>query len=116
MFKSIKSFFSDMVRDTSGHVNSKIFMGIISFIIAVVLAFLKYDIQYPIIFLSFSAGCLGFSCFDNKSAFQFKNTETKTETITTTKDTNVKVDAADIVGKITNKIKGKKKKKEDDVN
>lgn len=109
MFKSVKLFFSDMVKDTSGHVNSKIFMGIISFIIAVILAFLKYPTQYPIMFLSFSAGCFGFSCFDNKSAFQFKNTETKTETITTTKDTDVKVDAADIVEKITSKIKGKKK-------
>lgn len=109
MFKSIKLFFSDMVKDTSGHVNSKIFMGMISFIIAVVLAFLKYDAQYPIMFLSFSAGCLGFSCFDNKSAFQFKNTDTKTETVTTTKNTDVKVDAGEIVGKIANKFKKKKK-------
>lgn len=100
-------FFKDMVEDVSGHVNSKIFMGIISFIIAVILAFLKYDISYVIAFLSFSAGCFGFSCFDNKSAFQFKNTETKTDTTTTTKD--IKVDAAEIVGKISNKVKGKKK-------
>lgn len=112
----IKQFFKNMITDAGGGINSKIFVGLISFIIAVVLAFLKYDAQYPIMFLSFSAGCLGFSCFDNKSAFQFKNSETKTETVTTTKDTNVKVDAADIVGKITNKIKGKKKKKEDDAN
>ena len=105
MFKSIKLFFSDMVKDTSGHVNSKIFMGIISFIIAVVLAFLKYDISYVIAFLSFSAGCFGFSCFDNKSAFQFKNTETKTETITTTKDTDIKVDAAEVVNKIVKRKK-----------
>ena len=105
MFKSIKLFFSDMVKDTSGHVNSKIFMGIISFIIAVVLAFLKYDISYVIAFLSFSAGCFGFSCFDNKSAFQFKNSETKTETITTTKDTDIKVDAAEVVNKIVKRKK-----------
>lgn len=105
MFRSIKLFFSDMVKDTSGHVNSKIFMGIISFIIAVVLAFLKYDISYVIAFLSFSAGCFGFSCFDNKSAFQFKNSETKTETITTTKDTNIKVDAAEVVNKIVKRKK-----------
>ena len=110
MFKSIKLFFLDMVKDTSGHVNSKIVMGIISFIIAVILAFLKYDIQYPIIFLSFSAGCLGFSCFDNKSAFQFKNNETKTETITTTKDTDVKIDAAEITNNILNKITKKRGK------
>lgn len=116
MFKSIKWFFKDMVTDAGGHINSKIVLGITSFIIAVVLAFLKYPTQYPIMFLTFSGGCFGFSCFDNKSAFQFKNTETKIETVTTTKDTNVKVDAADIVGKITNKIKGKKKKKEDDAN
>lgn len=105
MFKSIKLFFSDMVKDTSGHVNSKIFMGIISFIIAVVLAFLKYDISYVIAFLSFSAGCFGFSCFDNKSAFQFKNSETKTETITTTKDTDIKVDATEVVNKIVKRKK-----------
>lgn len=108
MFKSIKLFFSDMVKDTSGHINSKIFMGIISFIIAVVLAFLKYDISYVIAFLSFSAGCFGFSCFDNKSAFQFKNTETKTETITTTKDTDIKVDATEIVNKVGKIVKRKK--------
>lgn len=116
MFKSIKDFFSDMVKDTSGHVNSKIFMGIISFIIASVLAFIGADNIYVGMFLTYSAGSFGFSCFDNKSAFQFKNTETKTTTETITKDTNVKVDAADIVGKITDKIKGKKKKKEDDAN
>lgn len=107
--KKIKSYFIDMISDTSGHINSKIVMGIISFIIAVILAFLKYDTQYPIMFLSFSAGCLGFSCFDNKSAFQFKNVETKTTTETITKDTDIKVDAAEIVGKVTDKIKSKKK-------
>lgn len=106
----IKQFFKDMITDVGGGTNSKIFVGLISFIIAVILAFLKYDIQYPIVFLSFSAGCLGFSCFDNKSAFQFKNSETKTTTETITKDTDIKVDAAEIVGKVTDKIKGKKKK------
>lgn len=107
--KKIKSYFIDMISDAAGHINSKIVMGIISFIIAAILAFLKYDAQYPIMFLSFSAGCFGFSCFDNKSAFQFKNTETKTVTETITKDTDVKVDAAEIVGKVTDKIKSKKK-------
>ena len=108
MFKSIKLFFLDMITDAGGGTNSKIFLGLISFIIAVILAFLKYDIQYPIIFLSFSAGCLGFSCFDNKSAFQFKNNETKTETIT--KDTDIKVDAAEITNNILNKINKKRGK------
>ena len=105
----IKQFFKDMITDAGGGTNSKIFLGLISFIIAIILAFLKYDIQYPIVFLSFSAGCLGFSCFDNKSAFQFKNTETKTTTETITKDTDIKVDAAEIVGKVTDKVKRKKK-------
>lgn len=103
----MKHFFIDMVSDTSGHINSKIVFGILSFFVAVILAFFKYDIAYVIAFLSFSAGSFGFSCFDNKSAFQFKNTETKTDTTTTTKD--IKVDAAEIVGKISNKVKGKKK-------
>lgn len=109
MFKSVKLFFSDMVKDTSGHVNSKIFMGIISFIVAVVLAFLKYDIQYPIAFLAFSSGCFGFSCFDNKSAFQFKNTETKTET--STKTTDIKLDAGNVINNAVNKITKRSKKK-----
>lgn len=109
MFKSIKLFFSDMVRDTSGHVNSKIVMGIISFIVASILAFIGADNIYVGMFLTYSAGSFGFSCFDNKSAFQFKNTETKTTTETITKDTNVKVDVAEITDKVTNKIKGKKK-------
>lgn len=107
--QKIKYYFIDMISDTSNHINSKIVLGLISFIVATVLAFMKADIQYVIAFLTFSGSCFGFSCFDNKSAFQFKNTETKTETITTTKDTDIKVDAAEIVGKISNKVKGKKK-------
>ena len=110
MFKSIKSFFKDMVTDVYGHSNSKIFVGLMSVIIAIILAFCSYEISYVIAFLSFSAGCFGFSCFDNKSAFQFKNSEIKTTTETITKDTDIKVDAAEIVGKVTDKIKGKKKK------
>lgn len=111
MFSSIKWFFKDMVTDAGGHINSKIVLGITSFIIAVVLAFLKYPTQYPIMFLTFSGGCFGFSCFDNKSAFQFKNSETKTETITTNKDTEVKIDAAEITNKIVDKITKRGKKK-----
>ena len=111
MFKLIKWFFKDMVTDAGGHINSKIVLGITSFIIAVVLAFLKYPTQYPIMFLTFSGGCFGFSCFDNKSAFQFKNSETKTETITTNKDTEVKIDAAEITNKIVDKITKRGKKK-----
>lgn len=104
----IKQFFKDMLTDAGGGTNSKIFVGIVSFIVAVVLAFLKYDITYVIAFLSFSAGSFGFSCFDNKSAFQFKNTETKTTTETITKDTDVKVDVANIVNNTVDKFTGKK--------
>lgn len=100
-------FFKNMLTDAYGGTNSKIFVGLLSFIVAVILAFLKYDIAYVIAFLSFSAGCFGFSCFDNKSAFQFKNTDTKTETINTTKDTDIKIDAAEII----KGVKGKGKKK-----
>lgn len=100
-------FVKDMVTDIGGHINSKIVFGILSFIVATILAFLKYDIAYVIAFLSFSAGSFGFSCFDNKSAFQFKNTstETKTETINTTKNTDTKIDVAEIVQNIKRKKK-----------
>lgn len=109
MIKSIKAFFLDMVSDTSGHINSKIVMGILSFIVAVVLAALKYPMEYPIMFLTFSSGCFGFSCFDNKSAFQFKTTDTKTETIT--KDTDIKVDATEVINNAVNKITNRRGKK-----
>ena len=109
MFKSIKWFFKDMVSDTSGHINSKIVMGILSFIVAVVLAALKYPMEYPIMFLTFSSGCFGFSCFDNKSAFQFKNTSTETKT--TTKDTDIKLDAGEVINNTVNKITNRRGKK-----
>lgn len=112
MFKSVKWFFKDMVTDAGGHVNSKIVLGIMSFIVAVILAFLQYPTQYPVMFLTFSGSCFGFSCFDNKSAFQFKNTstETKTETSTSTKNTDVKIDAGEITNNIINKITKKRGK------
>lgn len=109
MIKSIKAFFLDMVSDTSGHINSKIVMGILSFIVAVVLAALKYPMEYPIMFLTFSSGCFGFSCFDNKSAFQFKSTDTKTETVT--RDINTTIDATKVINNTVNKITNRRGKK-----
>ena len=95
--KKIKSYFIDMISDTSGHINSKIVLGVISFIVATILGFLKADIQYVIAFLTFSASAVGFSCFDNNSAFKFQRTETKTET----KDT--KLDIAETIKQIKKK-------------
>lgn len=111
MFKSIKKFFKDMVTDAGGGTNSKIVFGMLAFVVAVILASLKYDIQYIIAFLAFSAGSFGFSCFDNKSAFQFKNTETKTETKTTTKNTDTKLDVGDVINNAVNKITKRGRKK-----
>ena len=100
--KKIKNYFIDMISDTSGHINSKIVLGVISFIVATILGFLKADIQYVIAFLTFSASAVGFSCFDNNSAFKFHRTESKTET----KDTEVKID----VEKVAKVFKTKQKK------
>lgn len=102
--KKIKNYIVDMISDTSGHINSKIVMGIVSFFVAVVLAIMKYPTQYPIMFLSFSAGCFGFSCFDNNSAFKFQ----KTETNTVTKDIEVKADVEKVTDKIEKMVKKKK--------
>ena len=95
--KKLSNYIIDMISDTSNHINSKIVLGVISFIVAVIMGFLKTDIQYVIAFLTFSASAVGFSCFDNNSAFKFQ----KTETNTTTKDIEIKAD----VNKL---IKGKK--------
>lgn len=103
--KKIKNYFVDMISDTSGHINSKIVMGIVSFIVASILAFIGADNIYVGMFLSFSAGSLGFSCFDNNSAFKFNRTETSTETINTTKTTDVNIDGAKIVENFKKKRK-----------
>lgn len=89
----------DMISDTSGHINSKIVIGVLSFIVAVVMGFLKTDIQYIIAFLTFSASAVGFSCFDNNSAFKFQKTET------TKKEVEIKAN----VEKLAKEIKCKKK-------
>ena len=90
----------DMISDTSNHINSKIVLGVLSFIVAVIMGFLKTDIQYIIAFLTFSASAVGFSCFDNNSAFKFQ----KTETNTMTKDIEIKANAE----KLAKEIKRKK--------
>ena len=97
--KKLSNYIIDMISDTSGHINSKIVLGVISFIVAVVMGFLKTDIQYVIAFLTFSASAVGFSCFDNNSAFKFQRTESKTETIS--KDT--KLDIAETIKNIKKK-------------
>ena len=99
----IKNFFVDMVSDTSGHINSKIVMGILSFIVASILAFLGADTTYVAYFLAFSAGSLGFSCFDNNSAFKFQRVENSTETINTTKTTDTKIDIAESIKQVKKK-------------
>ena len=97
--KKIKNYIIDMISDTSGHINSKIVLGVISFIVAVIMGFLKTDIQYIIAFLTFSASAVGFSCFDNNSAFKFQRTETKTET----KDSKTTIDVAETIKQVKKK-------------
>lgn len=111
MFNSIKKFFKDMVTDAGGGTNSKIFVGLISFVVSSAALFIPaVPHDKLLIYIIFCASCFGMSCYDNKTSFKFTKNDTTSETVTTTKDTDVKVDAADIVGKITDKIKGKKKK------
>lgn len=99
MLKKIKFVLKDMFCDVSNHINSKIVLGVISFIVAVVMGFLKTDIQYIIAFLTFSASAVGFSCFDNNSAFKFQRQETKTETI----NKDVKLDVAETIKQVKKK-------------
>lgn len=97
--KKLSNYIIDMISDTSNHINSKIVLGVISFVVAVIMGFLNTDIQYVIAFLTFSASAVGFSCFDNNSAFKFQMQETKTETIN--KDT--KLDIAETIKQVKKK-------------
>ena len=95
----LSNYIIDMISDTSGHINSKIVLGVISFVVAVIMGFLKTDIQYVIAFLTFSASAVGFSCFDNNSAFKFQRQETKTET----KESKTTIDVAETIKNIKKK-------------
>ena len=93
--KKFKNYIIDMISDTSGHINSKIVLGVISFIVAVIMGFLKTDIQYIIAFLTFSASAVGFSCFDNNSVFKFQKAETINK--------DIKIDVAESLKNIKKK-------------
>lgn len=95
MLKKIKFVLKDMFCDVSNHINSKIVLGVISFIVAVIMGFLKTDIQYVIAFLTFSASAVGFSCFDNNSAFKFQKAETINK--------DIKIDVAESLKNIKKK-------------
>ena len=108
MFNSIKKFFKDMVTDAGGGTNSKIFVGLLSFVVssaALFIASVPHD--KLLIYIIFCASCFGMSCYDNKTSFNISKSDSTTETKTTStnKNTDVKVDAAEIV----KNFKGKKK-------
>ena len=106
MFKSIKQFFMDMVTDAGGGTNSKIFVGLVSFVVSSVALFItSVPHDKLLIYIIFCASCFGMSCYDNKTSFKINKdvTETKTSSSSTT------VDAAEIV----KTFKGKGRKKND---
>lgn len=105
-------FFKNMVTDAGGGINSKIFVGLISFFISLVGYFLGIvPTDKFAIMLAFSSTALGWSYLDNKSAIQIKLNETKTETktSTSTSETNTNIDVDKIVDKIATKFNKKKK-------
>lgn len=107
-------FFKNMVTDAGGGINSKIFVGLISFFISLVGYFLGIvPTDKFAIMLAFSSTALGWSYLDNKSAIQIKLNETKTETktSTSTSETNTNIDVDKIVDKLDKVVKKFNKKK-----
>jgi hypothetical protein len=101
-------FFKNMVTDAGGGINSKIFVGLISFFISLIGYFLGIvPTDKFAIMLAFSSTALGWSYLDNKSAIQIKLNETKTSTSTSETNTNIDVDK--IVDKVAKKFNKKKK-------
>ena len=104
------NFFKNMITDASGGINSKIFVGLISFFVSLAGYFLGV-VQFDkfCAMLAFSSSALGWSYLDNKSAIQIKYNDTKisTETTTTNKNTDTKIDVD--VSKVVKSIKEKKK-------
>ena len=88
------NFFKNMITDASGGINSKIFVGLISFFVSLAGYFLGV-VQFDkfCAMLAFSSSALGWSYLDNKSAIQIKYNDTKisTETTTTNKNTDTKI-------------------------
>lgn len=100
-------FLKDMFTGRSGRVSSKIVLSVLAFIIAVIYGFLDKDLGIIIAFLTYSSTGLGWSSFDNKSAIQIKSNSNKTETITTNKniDTKIDVDASKVITSVKTKKK-----------
>lgn len=102
-------FFKNMVTDSGGGTNSKIFVGLVSFFAGVIGCFINMPIENIIALFTFSSTSFGWSAFDNKSAFQFKSNKTTTETKTSTSETNTTVDVEKIVDNVLKKFDKKKK-------
>ena len=99
-------FFKDMITDAGGGINSKIFVGLISFAISLVGYFLGIvPTEKFALMLAFSSSALGWSYLDNKSAIQIKLNETKTETINKNTETTTTTDVTGIVNNMVDKVK-----------
>lgn len=98
-----------MITDAGGGINSKIFVGLISFAISLVGYFLGIvPTEKFALMLAFSSSALGWSYLDNKSAIQIKLNETKTETINKNTETTTTTDVTNIVNNMVDKVKKKK--------
>ena len=95
-----------MITDAGGGINSKIFVGLISFAISLVGYFLGIvPTEKFALMLAFSSSALGWSYLDNKSAIQIKLNETKTETINKNTETTTTTDVTGIVNNMVDKVK-----------
>lgn len=113
MFKSIKNFFYNMVTTMDGtSVNSKIFVGLISFVVCSVALFIPSVTHDKfLIYIIFCASCFGMSCYDNKTSFQINKNESITETKTSNKTTTT--DVTSMVNNAVDKISEKVGKKDE---
>lgn len=115
MFKSIKNFFYNMVTTMDGKsVNSKIFVGLLSFVVCSVALFIPSVTHDKfLIYIIFCASCFGMSCYDNKTSFQITKNEsnTTTETKTSTSNKTTTTDVTSIVNNTVDKISKKVGKK-----
>lgn len=101
----MKAFFLNMITSRDGTINSKIFCGLIGFLVLIIGLFLGVDAHLYYIFAMCDVFYFGGSVIDNWTAPKIESikTENKQSTSTTTTTTDVTNMVNNMVNKVTKK-------------
>ena len=101
--KKIKDFFLRMVTDRNNGINSKIFCGLIGFVVLIIGLFVGVDSQLYYIFAMCDVFYFGGSVIDNWTAPKMESVKTENKQSTSTTTTDVTSMVNNMVDKVAKK-------------